>query len=79
MRSTIYKRIKFNSLGQGELAIHQFIMALQFQADACDFGKMRDDLVRDTVVVGVIDAKLGEYLIKVDNLVLLVSRSQTSI
>ena len=54
-------------------------MALKSQADDCDFGKMRDELVRDRIVVGVIDAKLGEYLIKVDNLVLLVSRSQTSI
>ena len=70
VKNTIYERVKFNSLKQGELSIHQFITALQSQADVCDYGEMRDELVRDRIVVGVNDAKLREYLIDVDNLTL---------
>ena len=68
VKNTIYERVKFNGLKQGELSIHQFITALQSQADACDYGEMRDELVRDRIVVGVNDAKFMEYLIDVDNL-----------
>ena len=38
--------------------------------DVCDYGEMRDELVRDRIVVRVNDAKLREYLIDVDNLTL---------
>ena len=59
------------------MAIHQFITALQSQTDVCDYGEMRDELVRDRIVVGVNDAKLREYLIDVGNLTL-ASRIQRS-
>lgn len=68
VKNTIYERVKFNSMRQGELSIHQFITNLLSQADLCDYGVMRDELVRDRIVVGVNDPKLREYLIDVDGL-----------
>jgi hypothetical protein len=70
VKNVVYERMKFNSMRQGELTIHQFITALQSQADVCEYGDMRNDLVRDRIVVGVSDQKLREYLIDVDNLTL---------
>jgi len=70
VKNTIYERAKFNSLKQGDMSIHQFITSLQSQADLCEYNTMRDELVRDRIVVGVNDAKLREFLINVDNLTL---------
>ena len=46
VKNIICERIKFNSLRQGELSIHQSITALQSQADVCNYGEMRNKLVR---------------------------------
>ena len=70
IKNTIYERAKFNSMKQGEMSIHQFITALQSQADLCDYEAMSDELVRDRIVVRVNDLKLQEYLINVDDLTL---------
>ena len=68
VRNVIFERSIFNSMTQGSKPIHQFITELQSQADCCDYGGMRDELIRDRIVVGVEDNKLREYLIDVDNL-----------
>ena len=68
VRNVIFERVRFNSMRQGDLPLHQFITNLQTQAKHCDYGAMRDDLVRDRIVVGVADEKLREYLIDLDNL-----------
>ena len=68
VKNVIYERVKFNSLKQGDQAIHQFITSVQSQADNCDYGTMRDQLVRDRIVVGVNDNLLREQLIDIDNL-----------
>jgi len=70
VKNITYERVKFNSMKQGEMSIHQFITTLQSQADVCEYGQMRDELVRDRIVVGVRDMKLREYLIDVENLTL---------
>ena len=70
VKNVIYERVKFNSMRQGDLTIHQFITAIQSQADVCEYGDMRNDLVRDRIVVGVNDQKLREYLIDVEDLTL---------
>lgn len=68
VKNVIFERAKFNCMKQGELSIHQFIVNLQQQATYCDYGTVKDDLVRDRVVVGVRDQKLREYLIDLDDL-----------
>jgi len=68
VKNVIFERSKFNSMRQGANTIHQFITELQSQADNCDYGTVKNDLIRDRIVVGVNDKKLREYLIDVDDL-----------
>jgi len=64
-------RVKFNSITQGNNTIHQFITELQSQAANCEYGAVRDYLIRDRIVIGVNDSKLREYLIDLEDLTLL--------
>lgn len=68
VKNVIFERMKFNSMKQGDMPIHQFITQLQTQANNCEYGTMKDDLVRDRIVVGVTDVKLRDYLIDIDDL-----------
>jgi len=68
VKNIIYERVQFNNIRQGDLNIHQFITQVQSQADHCDYGEMRDQLVRDRIVVGVNDSKLREQLVDIENL-----------
>lgn len=68
VKNVIFERVKFNSIKQGTQSIHQFITQLQSQADNCDYGDMREEMIRDRIVVGVSDDKLREYLIDVEDL-----------
>ncbi|XP_067940522.1 uncharacterized protein [Watersipora subatra] len=68
VRNIIYELVKFNSLKQGSMSIQQFITEVHTQADNCDYGNMRDQLIRDRIVVGVADNKLREQLIDVEEL-----------
>lgn len=68
VKNVIYERVKFNSMRQGANSIHQFITGLRCQADNCEYGAVRDDLIRDRIVIGVNDPKLREYLIDVEDL-----------
>ena len=68
VKNLIYERMKFNSIVQGDMPIHQFIIKLQSQADVCEYGTMKNELVRDRIVVGVKDKRLREYLIDIDDL-----------
>jgi len=70
-KNVIYERVKFNSITQGNNTIHQFITELQPQAANCEYGAVRDDLIRDRIVIGVNDSKLSEYLIDLKDLTLL--------
>ena len=68
VKNVIFQRVKFNSMKQGSQSIHQFITQLQSQADNCDYGTMREEMIRDRIVVGVNDDKLRSYLIDVEDL-----------
>lgn len=68
VRNLMFERVKFNSIRQGELSIHQFIVKVQHQAEYCDYGAIKADLIRDRIVVGVRDQKLREYLIDIEDL-----------
>ncbi len=58
----IFERARFNKRNQepGESVV--FIMAVHSFAELCDFGALKEDLIRDRIVVGIRDAKLSERL-----------------
>ena len=62
-RNTIFERARFNRCRQedGE-TVDTFITALHAMAEHCDYGTLRDEMIRDRIVVGLLDAKLSEKL-----------------
>ena len=62
-RNVIYERALFNSRKQepGE-PVEEFITALHTLVEYCDYGNLRDQMVRDRIVVGLANAKLSERL-----------------
>ena len=62
-KNVIYERARFNRRNQqsGEPA-EQYIMALYDLAEHCNYGDMRDEMIRDRLVVGIHDAALSEKL-----------------
>ena len=62
-RNVIYERALFNSRKQepGE-PVEEFITALHTLVEYCDYGDLRDQMVRDRIVVGLANAKLSEKL-----------------
>lgn len=73
--NVIYERSRFNMRvqEQGE-NVEEFVTALHKLAENCDFGKfgdgMQDELIRDRLVVGLLDKKLNQKLQLEDNLTL---------
>ena len=62
-RNVIYERARFNRRTQqpGETA-EEFIMALYELADNCEYAAMKDEMIRDLIVVGIRDSSLSERL-----------------
>lgn len=68
-KNVIFERSVFNRLHQkAGQSLHQFIVQVQVQSENCEYGAMRDELVRDRIVVGVSDAELRKYLIDIPDL-----------
>lgn len=62
-KNTIFEWAKFNRRCQGENeTAEQFIAALFALADNCDYGNLRDELIRDRLVVGIRDTTISERL-----------------
>ena len=57
------ERAHFNKRSQkpGE-SVETFIQDLYRLADNCNYGALRDDLIRDRIVVGVLDDSLSDQL-----------------
>ena len=57
------ERAHFNKRSQkpGE-SVETFIQDLYRLADNCNYGALRDDLIRDRIVVGVLDDSLSDRL-----------------
>ena len=71
VKNVIFERSVFNKMVQESgQSLHQFIVKLQVQSENCEYGTMKDDLVRDRIVVGVRDIELRKYLIDVPDLTL---------
>ena len=62
-KNVIFERARFNQRNQeaGESA-EQFITSLYSLADNCAYGDLKDDLIRDRIVVGIRDKALSERL-----------------
>ncbi|XP_064476419.1 uncharacterized protein LOC135390594 [Ornithodoros turicata] len=62
-RNITYERPKFNSRSQKEgEPVEEFITDLHALAEHCKFGSLRDELIRDRIVVGVKDRVLSEKM-----------------
>ena len=62
-RNTIFERARFNLRKQEEgESVDQFITSLYTLAEHCDYGELKDQLIRDRIVVGLRDAKISEKL-----------------
>ena len=62
-RNVIFERAKFNRRRQedGE-TVDTFITALHSLTEYCDYGTLKDEMIRDGIVVGLQDSKLPEKL-----------------
>lgn len=62
-RNTIFERAKFNHRKQqeGETG-DSFITALYTLVEHCSYGDLKDEMIRDRIVVGIRDSKLSEKL-----------------
>jgi hypothetical protein len=62
-KNVIFERAQFNQRKQEPReSTEAFVTALHKLADTCDFGALRDELIRDRIVVGIQDAKISERL-----------------
>lgn len=62
-RNVISESFKFNSRIQKPAeSIDSFITRLHSMAKYCDFGQLKKDLIRDRIVVGMLDVKTAERL-----------------
>lgn len=61
--NVIFERFCFNTRNQetGETA-EEFITSIHSMAEKCKFGELKDELIRDRIVVGVSDSSLSEKL-----------------
>ncbi len=62
-KNVIFERARFNRRNQqaGETA-EQYIMALYTLAQSCEYGELKDEMIRDRLVVGIRDNTLSEKL-----------------
>ena len=62
-KNVIFERFKFNARTQqpGE-SVDEFITDLYALAEKCEYEDLKDQLIRDRIVIGVIDKRLSERL-----------------
>lgn len=70
-RNIIFERFQFNSRVQkpGE-PVENFITSLHALAEHCGYGTLKEELIRDRIVIGVADSKVSERLQLRDKLTL---------
>ena len=62
-KNVIYERAKFNMRKQREAeSVDVFVTALYTLAEHCSYGVLRDELIRDRLVVGLLDKGLYERM-----------------
>ena len=69
--NVIYERYQFNTRDQGEReTIDQYVTTLRSLSESCEFGALRDDLMRDRIVLGTKDPGVRARLLREDKLTL---------
>ena len=68
--NVIYERFKCNNCTQGSDSFDAFVVRLCSLANSCDFGQLRDSLIRDQLVCGVTDTTPQKRLLQESNLTL---------
>ena len=69
-KNTTYERYVFRMTIQEDRSFDIFVTDLRRKAEYCDFGAIKDSLIRDQIVVGINDPKLRERLLRETNLTL---------
>jgi hypothetical protein len=66
-----YERYMFNSRKQFEgEAVEQFVTELKIRAQSCNFGDLRDSMIRDRLVLGITSQRVRERLLREEDLTL---------
>ena len=70
-RNDIFERYKFRMREQedGE-SFEQFLTDLRLKADSCSYGTLKNDMIRDQIVIGIKNHKLRERLLRQNDLTL---------
>ena len=60
----MFERAEFNKRSQlpNDETVNDFVPDLHKLSEFCDYGKMKDNLIRDRIVVGITDDDLSEKL-----------------
>ena len=66
--TAVYRQKFFKCRQHTGQSFGSYVKKLQKVADYCDFGHLRDSLVKDTLVTGVKDAKLKEKMLRDTNM-----------
>ena len=61
-RNVIYERAKFNQRTQADETAEEFITSLHCLAEHCNFGALKEEMIRDRIVVGVKDGTISEKM-----------------
>ena len=62
-RNVMFERAKFNNrIQQQEESVDNFITSLYSLAENCGYGSLKEEMIRDRLVVGLKDGKLAEKL-----------------
>ena len=62
-KNVIYERARFNRrVQQPDESVEQFITHLYHLAEHCEYGNLREEMIRDCIVVGIRDSTLFERL-----------------
>ena len=62
-KNVIFEHARFNRRSQGQSeSIEQFITSLYQLAETCEYGELKDEMIRNRIVVGIRDQALSEHL-----------------
>ena len=67
-RNTTYERYVFNTCKQNGRTLDEFLLDLRNKAKTCEFGELRDSLIRDRIVCGIDNNSVRERLLRDNNL-----------
>ena len=69
-KNTIYERFSFNSCVQGKDTSDVFVSKLRQLAASCAYGALKEELIRDRIVIGIADSALRARLLREKDLTL---------